>query len=310
MGLYNINDTLPQFRNAVITIGTFDGVHEGHKTIINKLCAKAREIDGESILITFDPHPRQVISPDRPVHFISSNKEKYEEIFKIGVDHIVIIPFTRAFSLMTAEDYVHNFLIKHFQPSVIIIGYDHQFGHDRKGSIHTLREMLSGQVEIIEIPEHLIDDAHVSSTQIRQAITAGDIIHANTMLGRTFKLDGLVIHGNKLGRQIGFPTANLQLTEQHIILPPTGVYAVRVSVLGHIYDGVLSIGTRPTVTDDAHISYEVYILDFHQDIYGARLSVHFLAKLRDELKLSGIEELISYIHKDIEDARAYFPHNS
>lgn len=305
MGLYNINDELPQFRNAVITIGTFDGVHEGHKTILKSLCDEARLIGGESILITFDPHPRQVISPDKPVYFISSKKEKYEEIFKIGVDHIVVIPFTRAFSMLTAEEYVHNFLVQKFHPHTIIIGYDHQFGHDRKGNIHTLREMLT-DVKIIEIPEYLIDDAHVSSTQIRQAIQEGDLMQAKTMLGRQFKIDGVVVHGQKLGRQIGFPTANIQLQHQNIILPPTGIYAVKVQVQDQTHNGVLSIGYRPTVSADTAISYEVHILEFNADIYGEIISVHFITKLREELKLNSLQELIQYIEKDIEDARAYF----
>lgn len=306
MGLYHINDDLPIFKNAVITIGTFDGVHEGHKTIIRFICEKAKEINGESVLITFDPHPKQIIRPDKPVNLISSTSEKYSEIFKIGVDHIVVIPFTRAFSLLSAEEYVHQFLIKKFSPQVIVIGYDHQFGHDRKGNIHTLREMLSDTVEIIEIPEHLINDAHVSSTQIRLAIQNGMMAQANTMLGRAFKIDGVVIHGNKLGRQIGFPTANIQLTEQNIILPPTGIYAVQVLVKDKMHNGVLSIGTRPTVTNGKNISYEVYILDFEEDIYGEKISVYFLERLRDELKLKDIDELIQYIQKDIDDAKKYF----
>lgn len=306
MGLYHINDDLPIFKNAVITIGTFDGVHEGHKTIIRFICEKAKAINGESILITFDPHPKQIIRPDKPVNLISSTSEKYAEIFKIGVDHIVVIPFTRAFSLLTAEEYVHQFLIKKFSPQVIVIGYDHQFGHDRKGNIHTLRDMLSDSVEIIEIPEHLINDAHVSSTQIRQAIQDGMISKANTMLGRAFKIDGVVIHGNKLGRQIGFPTANIQLTEQNIILPPTGIYAVHVFVKDKMHNGVLSIGTRPTVTNDKNVSYEVYILDFEEDIYGEKICVFFLDRLRDELKLKNIDELIQYIQQDIEVAKKYF----
>lgn len=303
MAIFHLQDGLPQFRNAVITIGSFDGVHEGHKKILKTLVDKAREINGESIVVTFDPHPRQVIRPDIPVHLISSNKEKYQEILNIGVDHIVEVPFTRSFSLLSAEEYVSAFLVKTFRPHTIIIGYDHQFGHDRGGNIDLLRSLVGDAISVIEIPVQLIADANVSSTKIRNAIMVGDVATAKCMLGRPYQFSGLVIHGKKLGRKIGFPTANLKPQFAEQLLPPPGIYAVYVQYLDSTYKGAMSIGKNPTVTTSEVLNYEVYILDFDEDVYGQELTISFEEKIREELKFNNLDDLIAQIKKDVVDIR-------
>lgn len=307
MAIFHLQEGLPEFKKAVITIGSFDGVHQGHKKILKTLVDKAKEVGGESIVITFDPHPRKVIRPDIPIHLISSNKEKYNEILKSGVDHIVEVPFTRSFSLMTAEEYIQDFLVEKFNPYIIIIGYDHQFGCDRKGDITLLRQVLKDKVEVIEIAVQLIDDANVSSTKIRKAVSSGDVVTAKHMLGRPYSFSGLVIHGKKLGRKIGFPTANLKPQFADQLLPPAGIYGVYVRYLDKVFKGAMSIGKNPTITNAQELHYEVYILNFDEDIYGQELTVLFEQKIREELKFNNLDELISQIRKDVKQIDHFLP---
>ncbi|MBX9448874.1 MAG: bifunctional riboflavin kinase/FAD synthetase [Taibaiella sp.] len=303
MSIYHFQEGLPPFRKAVVTIGSFDGVHLGHKKILETIVAKAREIGGESIVVTFDPHPRKVIRPDLPIHMITSNKEKYEQIIAAGVDHIIEVPFTRQFSLLSAEEYVHDFLLEKINPHAVIIGYDHHFGHDREGDIRLLKSMAGSRVEIIEIPEQLIDDANVSSTKIRKAVEQGDVALAESMLGRPYRFSGLVIHGKKLGRKIGFPTANLKPDFDDQLLLPSGIYAVYVRYLDHTYLGAMSIGKNPTVTNEEKLHYEVYILDFDEDIYGQELTILFKDKIREEKKFHHLDDLIVQIRNDVSAVR-------
>lgn len=304
MPIHYFQEGLPNFKNAVITIGSFDGVHHGHKKILNTLVEKAREVRGESIVITFDPHPRKVIRPDIPMSLICSTKEKYKTMLDVGVDHIVVVPFTRAFSLLSAHDYIKDFLLGHFNPHTIIIGYDHHFGHDRTGDIQVMRKMVGDTVDVIEIPVQLIEDANVSSTKIRNAVYAGDVKTAAQMLGRPFSFEGVVIHGKQLGRTIGFPTANLQAIFPEQIMPPIGIYAVKVQVDNTMWNGVMSIGKNPTVTTGNTVHYEVYIFDFDRDIYGQLIQVFFIEKIREELKFDNIDELVAQIKKDVQQATA------
>ncbi|WP_129019671.1 bifunctional riboflavin kinase/FAD synthetase [Edaphocola flava] len=304
MSVFFATHDLPAFRNPVLTIGSFDGVHEGHQKIIKHVVDRAKSVGGESILLTFEPHPRKIIQPDQPLGLLSSLEEKMARITAEGIDHIIVIPFSRDFSMMSAEDYVIDFLYNTFKPYTIIIGYDHHFGHNRSGNIHTLKEMLPASVQVIEIAEHLIHEADVSSTKIRKAIMQGQITTATEMLGRTYGFEAVVVHGNKIGRTIGYPTANLQPTYGDILVPGIGIYAVKVQHKDRVYKGMMSIGKRPTVTDDNIVTLEVNILDFNEDIYGEKLYVEFIAYVRGEEKFSGLEELKARIAQDELEIRA------
>lgn len=304
MSVFFATHDLPAFRNPVLTIGSFDGVHEGHQKIIKHVVDRAKSVGGESILLTFEPHPRKIIQPDQPLGLLSSLEEKMARITAEGIDHIIVIPFSRDFSMMSAEDYVIDFLYNTFKPHTIIIGYDHHFGHNRSGNIHTLKEMLPASVQVIEIAEHLIHEADVSSTKIRKAIMQGQITTATEMLGRTYGFEAVVVHGNKIGRTIGYPTANLQPTYGDILVPGIGIYAVKVQHKDRVYKGMMSIGKRPTVTDDNIVTLEVNILDFNEDIYGEKLYVEFIAYVRGEEKFSGLEELKARIAQDELEIRA------
>ncbi len=299
MGVFFNIEELPVFNNAVITVGTFDGVHSGHKVILNKVVRLAKEQGGESILITFDPHPRKLISPDEPLGIITPLSEKIKLLLETGLDHVVVVPFSRAFSSLSADSYIKDFLVGKFSPKTIIIGYDHRFGHDRMGDINMLATYASAyNFNLIEIPAQLISAAAVSSTRIRNAIAAGNVSGANSMLGRPYTLKGLVIHGKKLGRTIGYPTANVQPNDKEQSIPGIGIYAVKVNVLGATYGAMLSIGVNPTVTDNKDIKIEANLFDFDSDIYGVELELVFIAKMREEQKFSSLEALKTQLHTD------------
>jgi len=304
MAIYHQTEALPGFVNPVLTIGAFDGVHHGHKVILSEVVRAAKAVNGESILITFEPHPRKIIHPDQPLGLLTAPSQKYELILAEGIDHIVVVPFTRDFSMLSAQQYVAEFLLKNFQPEMIIIGYDHHFGHSREGDINLLKKLVAGEVIVEEIPAQLIEDAAVSSTKIRNALLKGNVTEAEEMLERPFSLTGTVIHGNKLGRTIGYPTANLKPVYPDILIPGTGIYAVIAELSGQKYKAMMSIGYRPTVTDERNITLEVNILDFSGDIYGQELTVHFIKYLRAEEKFNSLDEMVRQIERDEMHARA------
>ena len=231
---YNI-ETLPVFPRAVITIGTFDGVHTGHQQIITQLKDEALQIRGQSILITFDPHPRRILGTSAgSLKLINTTQEKIELLSSRQIDHLVVVPFTDSFSRLTAEEYIRDFLVATFRPHTIIIGYDHRFGQGRKGDYHLMEAYSSNYgYRLVEIPAHVLHEASVSSTRIREAVASGDILTANELLGYSFFFEGLVTEGSKLGRTIGYPTANLQVQNAEKLLPGQGVYAVEVARPGH-----------------------------------------------------------------------------
>lgn len=303
MAVYQLQDGLPQFTNAIVTIGSFDGVHLGHRKIIDTLVAIAKENRGESVVVTFHPHPRKIIRPDIPMQLISSTDEKYEQLSQAGVDHIIEVPFTRDFSMLSAEEYVMDFLYGKIKPHTIVIGYDHHFGHDRKGDIHLLRELLKDKVQVIEIPEQLIQDANVSSTAIRKSIAEGRMQDAATMLGRLYQFSGWVVHGNKLGRTIGFPTANIKPICEDQLLPPIGIYAAFAQYGNKQYKAAVSIGKNPTVTDDLALKYEAFLLDFDEELYGQQICLKFEEKIRDEVKFESLEALKTQITADVATVR-------
>ena len=308
MQVHRLPNHLPQFRDAVVTIGTFDGVHTGHQKIIDQLKQETSKINGESVLITFDPHPRKVLDPSKPLRLITTLDEKIELLEKRGIDHVVIVPFTKEFASLSAEAYIKDFLVDKFHPHTVIIGYDHRFGHDRMGDYH-LMETFSQKLNfnLKEIPEHIVDSSIVSSTQIRKAISQGEIDVANELLGYDFFFQGKIIEGNKLGRQLGFPTANLQIKESDKLLPGNGVYAVTATLNGRHYEGMMNIGIRPTLADGLFM-IEVNLFDFNEEVYGSELRVHVKRFMRPEKKFNGLDALKEQIARDKVDVLEALKH--
>ena len=276
-------DHLPNFSNTVITIGSFDGVHQGHQKLIQKVNQLARQTNGESILITFHPHPRLIVYPkDKSLQLISSIDEKIQLLEKLGIDNVVVVPFTIEFSQMSADEYIEQFLVSKFHPSYIVIGYDHRFGLSRQGDVNYLKwhgDRCNYEVKVIEKQE--IEDIAISSTKIRHALNHGDIQIANRLLDHPFLLTGTVEHGQKIGSDIGFPTANLSITESHKLIPPDGIYAVFATHQEKRYRAMLYIGSRPTIKELNNRTIEVNIFNFDKKIYGDDLQIEFIKKIRN-----------------------------
>lgn len=294
-------DNLPLFRNAVITIGTFDGVHMGHRQVIQRLKTEAAASNGETVIITFHPHPRKVVSSAiLGIRLINTLEEKTELLREIGIDHLVVVPFTDAFANQPAENYLADFIIGKFHPHTIIIGYDHRFGRDRLGDYRLLEKRAAQYgYRLKEIPKHVLENIAISSTNIREAILHSDIATANKLLGYEFFFSGEVVHGDKLGRKLGYPTANLKITNEEKIIPGNGIYAVYVS-LDNSKDkmkGMMSIGFRPTVDGKKRVA-EVNIFDFDKEIYGQNLTVYVKKYLREEVKFDGLDSLVKQIDQD------------
>jgi riboflavin kinase/FMN adenylyltransferase len=301
---YNI-EHLPDFNNPVLTIGTFDGVHYGHKKILQEVVTHAHEVDRESIVVTFEPHPRKLLFPNQPLRLITPLEEKLKLIEATGIRHIVVAPFTKEFSQLSAREYISQFLVERFHPQTIIIGYDHHFGHDRTGDINLLKDLQDEfHYKVIEIPPQLIDEATVSSTKIRNALNEGRVHDAAHMLERSYVLNGRVIEGRKIGRTIGYPTANLQPLDFDQLIPANGIYAVRVTYNGQSFGGMLSIGFNPTVTNEKKLHIEVNIFDFDETIYGEVIEISFVKWLRAEEKFASLEELKQQLALDKENALA------
>lgn len=299
MGIFYNTDTLPAFKDAVITIGTFDGVHMGHKVILQQIVKHAKEAGGESILITFEPHPRKLIAPDQPLKILTPLEQKLQLVLNEGVDHVVVAPFTQAFAGLSAEAYIKDFLVAKFKPKAIVIGYDHRFGHDRAGDIDLLKKYAATHsYTVYEIPAQLIEEAAVSSTKIRNAIQAGHVSEATQMLGRHYSITGTVISGAKLGRTIGFPTANVQPQDADQLIPEKGVYAVQLQWKGQAYNGMLNIGNRPTVSNELTLHIEAHLFDFNEDIYNEMVEIIFVQRLRDEVKFPSLDALKEQLQKD------------
>ncbi len=296
---------LPAFKNAVITIGTFDGVHLGHRQIIDSLKSAAAEVNGESVIITFHPHPRKVVSSViTGVRLINTLAERIELLEQTGIDHLVIVPFTDFFANQAAEEYIRDFLVDKFKPHTIIIGYDHRFGKERSGDYKLMEEKaIVYNYRLKEIPEHILNAIKVSSTNIRNAILHSNIDEANNFLGYDFFFEGEVFHGDKIGRSIGYPTANLKSTDEEKIALGDGIYAVYATVEGKTYKAMMSIGFRPTVNGKVRVT-EVNIFDFAKDIYEETIRVTVKKYLRSEVKFDGLESLKIQLHKDKEDSLA------
>ncbi|TBO38862.1 bifunctional riboflavin kinase/FAD synthetase [Pedobacter kyonggii] len=319
MKIYNNLSDFKKLDNAIVTIGTFDGVHFGHQKIIKQLVEKAKSDNGESVILTFFPHPRMIIDPEnQELKMINTINEKAEILTGLGVDHLIITPFTRDFSNQLPEDYIKNTLVNNIGTKHIIIGYDHRFGKDRSGNLSDLKAAgLHYGFSVEEIMEQDIHDVAVSSTKIRQALLAGDVSLANDYLGYPFSIFGRVIKGDKIGRTIGFPTANIFVEETYKLIPGDGIYAVTVEMESEAlnpkpstlnpqpYKGMAYIGQRPTINGMTR-NIEVNIFDFNQEIYGQDIKMNFLKFLRHDVKFTGLEALTIQLQKDKEATLAYF----
>lgn len=308
MNIFNDFSSISSIKHPVLTIGTFDGVHIGHKKIIDQLNEEAAKIGGESVLFTFFPHPRMVIFPEsHGLKLIQTQEEKLEKLKEMGLQNVIVFPFTFEFSRLSALEFVRDMLVNQLHVKKLVIGYDHQFGKNREGSIHFLRDVAETyEFEVIEIPAQDIDAVHVSSTKIREALLTGDIEKANDYLGAPFQLSGTVVQGKQLGRTIGFPTANLSLANDLKLIPQNGVYAVKVFYKEQCFEGMMNIGIRPTIKGKNDPTIEVHIFDFDQTIYGDNLRVELYKKTREEQKFNGIDALKDQLKSDEISIRNFF----
>jgi riboflavin kinase/FMN adenylyltransferase len=303
-------ERLPLFNNAVLTIGSFDGVHLGHKSILEQLKNEAKKINGETIVITFHPHPRKIIQHEETPALLTSIDERINHFETCGIDHLVIVPFDLGFSELNAKEYVEKFLVSNFHPKIIVIGFDHRFGKDRKGNYELLYELGEEfKYKVIEIPEKLLNDSKISSSQIRHCLLEGKIDESERLLGYPYQLTGIVIKGDQLGRKIGYPTANLLIIDTEKLIPAGGVYAVSVKIYTDENPikkfGMMNIGYRPTVNGKER-RIEVHIFDFDEEIYGVKVAVELNFFIRNEIKFSGLDSLKQQLDKDKNNCRIKF----
>lgn len=301
MRIFQGFEQIENIPNPVLTIGTFDGVHLGHQKIIRHLNREAERLGGESVLFTFYPHPRMVLYPDsHGVKLIQTHEEKLAKLERMGLQNVIVHPFTLEFSRLTALEFVRDFLVNKLNVKQMVIGYDHQFGKNREGSIAFLREVCDTyDFGVTEISAKEIDEVNISSTKIRNALKEGDVSTANTFLGEPFELHGKVVKGKGIGRNLGFPTANLEVNSAVKLIPGNGVYVVQVELSdGSRHAGMLSIGTNPTIDDSGVQTVEVHLLDFQGDLYERQVVLRFLTRIREERKFESLEALIDQIKQD------------
>ncbi len=298
MKIYHDIDEFKKLDFAVVTSGTFDGVHYGHQKILQRVHEIAHNNGGESVLLTFWPHPRLVLFPEQELYLLTSIEEKTALLSKKHIDHLVIIPFTHAFSSQSSEEFIKNILVDKIGTKKLVIGYDHKFGKNRSGSFEELKK--DGPIygfEVEEIPKQMIENNAVSSTKIRKALTAGNIDIANEFLGRPYCLHGKIIEGDKIGRTMDFPTANIEVIFKHKLIPAEGIYAVKVMLEDVYFKGMLNIGYRPTF-GGTQKRVEVNIFDFSEDIYGKEIMIEFYHKIRSEIKFENVGALKSQLQSD------------
>jgi riboflavin kinase/FMN adenylyltransferase len=304
MKIYEGIEDFSRVPNPVVTIGTFDGVHLGHQKILKRIRAIADQIGGETIMITFWPHPRLILHPEEHnLRLLTTFEEKAKLLREFGIDHLLTIPFTKEFSELTSEEFIQTILINTIQTRKLVIGYDHRFGRNREGSFEYLKENIDRfGFDLEEISREDVDDVGVSSTKIRQALEMGEVHIANEFLGRPYELNGIIIKGQQLGRSIGFPTANINIPHDYKLIPCDGAYAVTIDIEGETFNGMLNIGNRPTVNGSSR-TIEANLFDFNGDLYDRRVCVHLKSYLRPEIKFAGLESLQSQLAKDKELAR-------
>ena len=294
---------------TIVTIGTFDGIHIGHQKILKDLIRTAKKENKKSVLLTFFPHPRMVLQKDVSIRLINTIEEKSSLLEKMGLDYLIIHPFSQEFSRLSALDFVRNILANQLNTSRLIIGYDHHFGKNREGNIHQLREYsLLYDFEVEEIPAQDIDNVSVSSTKIRTALKEGRLKTANNYLGYNYMLNGTIVNGKKLGGKIGFPTANLDIKEPYKLIPKTGVYVIKTIIDAVLYTGMMNIGFNPTVKGK-YQTIEAHLFDFNKDLYGKKVTIELLFFLREEQKFNSIEDLIIQLKLNKVNALFYLTNN-
>jgi riboflavin kinase/FMN adenylyltransferase len=302
MKVYTDIEKFKNIPNPVVTTGTFDGVHLGHQKIIKWLRQIAKKEKGETVLLTFYPHPRMVLFPDdNELKLLTTQEEKIRLLEKFGVDHLIIYPFTKQFSRLTSVEFVRNILVNKIKTKKLVIGYNHHFGRNREGSFEHLKQYAPVYgFKVKEIPAVDIDNMEISSTKIRNALKKGDIGTANGCLGYEYSIEGLVVEGKKIGRTLGYPTANISIQDKYKLIPADGIYAVTVNYGNEKYKGMLSIGMNPTVNGSKR-TIEVNIFDFQKEIYGDPLRINFCKKIRNEVKFNNLEELKKRMDLDKEE---------
>lgn len=299
MKIFSSDSEITKVNKPVVTVGSFDGLHIGHFEILNKVKQCAAEINGSTFVVTFDPHPRSVISKNFDLKILTSLTEKKEILDANGIDNLAVINFTDEFSKLTSEEFIKKYVVEKFGAAKMVIGYDHKFGRDRLGDVNKLREI--GKVygfEVCDVPPVTVETEIVSSTAIRNALAEGNIDKANLFLGRNYSLSGLVVIGAQRGRLLGFPTANIQLDDPSKAVPMKGVYFVACKVENENHFGIMNIGYRPTFENKHEMVLEVHILNFSRDIYGKEFKVSFLRRLREEKKFESKEALVHQIETD------------
>ena len=310
MKIINNITQVKNIRNAVVTIGTFDGVHLGHQAIFKEMGKMAQEIDGETVVVTFHPHPRQVLAiGTETLRFICTQEEKLEKMEEFGIDYVVIIPFTKEFASTPSEVFIKEYIIDRIHPAVMVVGYDHHFGKNRMGDFEMLSRLgRQYGFQTVQVEAQYIDQVSVSSTKIRNALAVGNVKLANQLLGYPYSVTGEVVKGNEIGRTIGFPTANLDIPDEFMMIGNPGVFACQTVIDGKVLNAMANTGMRPTIGDRADGDYiiEVNIFDFEGDLYGKKLKVWFLERIRDEVKFNGLEALKAQLEKDREQVKTYF----
>jgi riboflavin kinase / FMN adenylyltransferase len=300
MKIYTDLSTYHPLKETIVTIGSFDGVHVGHQKIINEITTLARKKNLETTVITFHPHPRLILNPnDQNLRLLTTLEEKSTLLAKLGIDHLVVVPFTLEFSQLTAHQYIREFLFQNFKPHSIVIGYDHRFGTNREGGVELLKiegEKLGFQV--FEIPVHLINELAVSSSKIRSNLENNHFDQVKDLLGYNYILSGKVVKGDQLGRTIGFPTANIFIQDKHKLIPGFGIYTVRCLVNNRNFNGMLYIGQRPSLPPPNNIRIEVNIFDFNEDIYDQNIKLELIAFERNDKKFSNLDELKAALQSD------------
>ncbi|OGU70343.1 MAG: riboflavin biosynthesis protein RibF [Ignavibacteria bacterium RBG_16_34_14] len=301
MQVYNDLFSIKKDENTVVTIGTFDGIHLGHQEIIEKVRKKAVELRARSFLVTFNPHPRNVLTGQSSLKVLSTLNEKEQVLEKLGIENLFVINFTKEFSQLPAEKFFSDYIINGIGLKEIVIGYDFRFGRGRGGGIETLIEMgEKNNFKVYKVGEVALNKDKISSTEIRKALTDGNIRYSNELLGRYYSFSGIVVHGDNRGRALGFPTANIKIDDEDKLLPALGIYVVEFFVKGNKYYGLLSVGKRPTFYNEGNIIPEVYVYDFDEDIYDEFVTVNVIERLRGEEKFSSVENLVIQMNKDKE----------
>ena len=305
MKIYHNFTDFVKVPNAIVTIGTFDGVHQGHCAILSDMVDATKKIGGETVVITFYPHPRQVLNIDASnLRFITSQEEKIKHLEEIGIDNLIIVNFTKEFSLLPSDVFIRDYVIEKINPAKIVIGYDHHFGKNRTGDFSLLQDLSSQyKFEVQRIEAHDVENIAVSSTKIRHALQCGDVEHANMLLGYQYSYKGKVVSGNKIGRELGYRTANLDVEREYRLIEMPGVYATYVDYEGEVYKSMTYIGKKPTINAGNEENIEVHIFDFDGDIYEKDVKIRFVKRIRDERKFDSLEELKQQISIDEKQIR-------